>query len=84
MLELIREEPGRGLYFMGRLLALLANIRLGWKWLTMTNALAYCNTESVATVKSFIVQALEWCSKNFLRQSYDHYSGMDVLTPKLT
>ncbi len=34
-----------------------ATIRLGWKWLKMTIAPTYCNTESIAAVKSFTVQA---------------------------
>jgi len=29
----------------------------GRKWLTVTNALAYCNTELIMVVKSFILQA---------------------------
>jgi hypothetical protein len=39
--------------------ALLANIRLGCKWLTVTNAQAYCGTELITIVKSFKVPAPE-------------------------
>jgi hypothetical protein len=39
-------------------LALPANIRLGWKYLTVTNTLAYYGTELITTIKSFKVQAL--------------------------
>ncbi len=43
--ERVRERSEKGVH---------ANIRLGWKWLSPTNALAY----SIAVVKSFIGQAL--------------------------
>jgi hypothetical protein len=33
-LEAAKVEPLMGLHFKGKLLALSANIRLGWKWLT--------------------------------------------------
>ncbi len=33
------------------------NIRLEWKWLTLTNTLAYYNTSRITAVKSFIVPA---------------------------
>ncbi len=36
-----------------RLQASLANIRHGWKLLTVTNTLAYYKTETITTVKSF-------------------------------
>jgi hypothetical protein len=38
---------------MGRLLALPAIIRLGWKWLQVTNTLAYNGMELMTTVKKF-------------------------------
>ncbi len=37
--------------------AVTLDIRLGWKWLIVTNTLAYCNTELTTVVKSFIIQA---------------------------
>ncbi len=40
----------------GRLLALPPNIRLGWKWLPVTKAIAYINAVLITTAKSFIVQ----------------------------
>jgi hypothetical protein len=49
------------------LLALVA----GKKWLTVTNTLAYCQTDLITFVKSFIKQALSllpifiWCSNFF-------------------
>ncbi len=39
----------------GRLLDVPSYIRLGWKWLTVTNTLAYYCTEYNVPVKSFIV-----------------------------
>jgi hypothetical protein len=41
----------------GRLLAVPTNIRLGWKDLSGTNTLAYCEKEQLTTVKSFVVEA---------------------------
>ncbi len=38
-------------------LYLSENIRLGWNWLRVTNALAYYQTKLIASIKSFIVQA---------------------------
>ncbi len=46
-----------GLNPNGWLPVLLPNIRLGWKWLTLVNTLAYYNTTRIAAVKSFIVEA---------------------------
>jgi hypothetical protein len=40
----------------GRLLPLLANIRLGWKSMTNPNTLAYYDRATITDVKSFIVQ----------------------------
>jgi hypothetical protein len=34
-------------------LALPRNIRLGWKWLTVTNALAYITAVVITTVKNY-------------------------------
>jgi hypothetical protein len=33
------------------------NIRQGWKWIEVANALAYYDMATITTVKSFIVQA---------------------------
>ncbi len=48
-----------GLHCNGRLLALPANIILGWKgWgVTNTNTLAYFDTAKITAVKSFMIQA---------------------------
>jgi hypothetical protein len=35
-----------------------ANIRLGWKWLTMTNSLAYYGMELITAVKSYYSRCL--------------------------
>ena len=35
-----------GFHSNGRLQALPANIRLGWKWIVVENTLAYCNTDN--------------------------------------
>ncbi len=40
-----------------KLLALPTNVRLGRKWLTVTNTLAYYGTESITALKSFIAKA---------------------------
>ncbi len=39
-----------GLHYNGRLLALPANIRLGWKLLVVANNLAYCDTANIKAV----------------------------------
>jgi hypothetical protein len=36
---------------------------LGWKWVTLTNTLAYCGTEIMVVVKSFIANASGWYSQ---------------------
>ncbi len=46
----------RGLQ-LNNLLALLSNIRLGWKWLTVTDTTAYYGTELITAVKGFMVEA---------------------------
>ncbi len=48
--------PHMGLHSNGRLLALPANVRLGWKGRPFTNTLAYYNIATITTVKSFIAQ----------------------------
>ncbi len=57
---LVRLDPTNvktlmGLHSKSRLLALRANIRLGWKWMAVANTAAYCDTSTITTVKSFIV-----------------------------
>ncbi len=42
-----------------RILALPANIRQVWKWMKVTNALAYYGCAALPAIKSFIVQASE-------------------------
>ncbi len=44
-----------GLHWMGRLLALHGNIRLGWELPTVTNTLAYCDMELITAVKGYLV-----------------------------
>ncbi len=51
-------EPLTGLSSNEWLLDLLQNIRLGWKRLTLGNALAYYDMVKFSAVKSFSVQAL--------------------------
>ncbi len=46
------------LHCKGRLLALPSIIRLGLKWLTVTNTLTYYSTELITAVKDLNVQAL--------------------------
>jgi hypothetical protein len=41
----------------GRLLALPAYIKLGWKWLTGANTLAYYDSAIIKAIKCFLVQA---------------------------
>ncbi len=41
------------LHSVVRLVAFSANIRLGWKWLAVTNALAYYGTELILAEKCF-------------------------------
>ncbi len=45
---------GTGLHYKGRFLVLPSNIRVGWKSLTMTNTLAYCNTEIFTQIQQFV------------------------------
>ncbi len=52
-------EPFTGPYHKGRLLALSGNIRLGGKWLTVKNTLAYNARELNTVVKQFMTSALE-------------------------
>ncbi len=42
----------------GRLLALLTNIRLGWKCMATASTLICYNMKTITAVKRFIVQAL--------------------------
>jgi hypothetical protein len=51
-LDPTRVEPS----WDARLPPLPTNIWLGFKWLTLIHANAYCNTEIITTVKSFIAQ----------------------------
>jgi hypothetical protein len=49
-------DPLTDFHFNGRLLALPANISLGWKQVAVANTLAYYGTATITTVKGFIVQ----------------------------
>jgi hypothetical protein len=42
---------------MGWFFNLLADSRLGWKWLIVANTLTYSTTELITAVKGFIVKA---------------------------
>jgi hypothetical protein len=58
----VRLKPTRvkclsGAHLQGRLLALPTNSRLGWKGLTLSNALTYYEKASLMAVKSFITLA---------------------------
>jgi hypothetical protein len=53
---------------MGMFLVFFSNIGLGWKWLPLTNALAYSAVDLITTLKSFILQ-VEFCLKEILKQS---------------
>jgi hypothetical protein len=44
-----------GLHWMGRLLTLHVNIRLGWKLPTGTNTLAYCDVGLITPAKGYLV-----------------------------
>jgi hypothetical protein len=56
--------------------ALLANIRLGWKSLAGTNALAYCKYSLLMTVKSVIKLAPEVKRRNrFSRWSLEGFKN---------
>ncbi len=44
-------EPIMGLHNKGHLLSLPINIRLGCKWITVTNTLAYYDTDLITAVK---------------------------------
>jgi len=59
-------EYFKGLHYNGRLLALLANIRLKWKKIVMAKTLAYYDTATIKAVKSLIIQALGGFYKIFL------------------
>jgi hypothetical protein len=55
--EPTQKKPQTGLHCKGRLIFLPVNIRLGWKWQTVKNTLAYYDVESITTVESFLVLA---------------------------
>jgi hypothetical protein len=47
----------------GRSLALSSNIKLGWKWQALTNALAFSIEVLLTTIKSLIVLTLVLLNK---------------------
>jgi hypothetical protein len=51
--------------YCAKAVALSTNIRLGWKWLTMTSAIAYYGTDWITAVKSFTIPAQK-CRKKYL------------------
>ena len=56
--EAYPSEAFSGTPLLGRVLALPANIRLGWRGLPGSNTLAYYENPLIPTVKSFIVQVI--------------------------
>jgi hypothetical protein len=52
----LKMEWEREVHSNSRLLALPANIKLGWKRMSVVNALAYYIPATITTVKSFILQ----------------------------
>jgi hypothetical protein len=59
--ELTKEEPRTGFQSNGRLLALLENIRLGWKLMAVVFTLAYYDVPKIVTATSVIVLAQVSC-----------------------
>ncbi len=55
--DISRLERLMGVHSNERLLASLTNIRPGWKCMKVENALAFYNTATITTIKSFKVQA---------------------------
>jgi hypothetical protein len=71
-LEPIRVEHLLGLLSNGRLQALSANVRQGWKCITVASTLAYRDAATITVVKSFIVQVPELVFTKVLNNSYHH------------
>ena len=46
---------------------MLANIRVGWKWMTVTYTLAYCKTKLITVEKSFIVHGQSQLNQNHVK-----------------
>jgi hypothetical protein len=69
-------EPLTGLHSNIRLLALPTIIRLGWKLMEMPNTLAYYDTATIMSVKSFIVQG-PGCDGYDLPSAILHLNGID-------
>ncbi len=44
-----------GIHSNGRLLALLTNVRLGWKWMEAAHTLAYQDTETIMAVINYVL-----------------------------
>ncbi len=59
--------PPKGVHSEGWLLALPANIRLGWKWLVLTNALAYYSAPLITAVKFVQYRSLIFLNPWMLR-----------------
>jgi hypothetical protein len=55
-----------GVYLKVRVPALHANVGLGQKWLSVTNALAYYDTELIMALKSFFNLGPRWDGKTIL------------------
>ncbi len=63
------------------MLSLPANIRLGWKWMAVTNNLAYYDKATITAVKSFIVQAPGW-KRLSLANTLVYYNTAIITTVK--
>ncbi len=57
---LVVSDEEKKFYNIDARLKIWQGIRLGWKWLTVTNTLAYCFTELITAVKSLMIQAVSW------------------------
>ncbi len=60
------------------LLALLSDIRLGWKQLTLTNTLGYCYREQITSVKSVRVKVfVKTKACHLFLSNIDQYKGQN-------
>ncbi len=69
----IRAEYCKRLHFCRS--ALLANNRLGWKWMAVPNTLAYHDTATISAVISFLVQANDSSAKKLLLSRHLNFWG---------
>ncbi len=67
------------LFSNGRVLFLPTNIRQGWKWIEVANALAFYDTAKITAVKSFIVQAPDQLRSHYFTKYGDIRPGDNVI-----